>query len=723
MTKELKISRRGLLKSFLGAPLLAGGLVPPARALAADAAESKFTVCDMCFNRCGVIARVQGGRVVGLDPNPHFTKSRGMLCARGAAGTAQLYDPDRLRAPLLRVGKRGEGKWKKISWDEALALTAEKFTDISRRMTRCGVIFSAGTDMQTTFLRRFADAFGSFNMTTQESLCLFSMHRGYLDTLGETPGTDLLNCKYILMPGSNRFESIVTPDSMDLMTALKNGATLTVVDPRCTKTAALASHWLQIRPGADMALALALIHVIIKENLYDQAWIDEHTSGFEELSAHVQGYDPAWAAEETGLPVESIIRVAREMAAAAPRALVYPGRRTSDYVDSTQIRRAWAILNGLLGNFDKVGGLMATPQFSLKGIPLEAPWYDDNPPQRLDETRIPLPFKGEAAFLPVRESVLAEDPYPAAGWFIFKTNPMQTAPNRLKTIAMFEKMEFVVCVDILMTDTAFMSDLVLPAPTYLERTDPCQVLPGGPAGPCVVWRDPVVPPLYDTKPLFDILQGLARRMNLGEHFNFTVEDFRNTQIESLPQKEREEALRALREEGVYHPRVPLYGIYKTPGYRTASRKIELASLMYKRKKLPELPVYKRHSLPEGQLRLVLGRTALLTQTSSQNNALLHEMVPTNTLHIHPDTAMRLGVEDGAPVTVQGPDESQTLNASWNQGMERNTVYMHSGFGSLSPGLSLVYKNGACIVALMPDSYDELSGNAAHQAGSVTVRRR
>lgn len=683
-----------------------------------QADESKFTVCDMCFNRCGAVAHVRDGKVVKLDPNPNFTKSRGMLCARGVAGVSQLYDPDRLKTPLLRVGKRGENKWKPISWEEALNLTAEKFLDIAKRHTRCGVVFSSGADMQTTFMRRFAQSFGSFSFTTQESLCLLSMHRGYLDTFGEIPTADVLHCKYIFMPGSNRIESLVTPDSMDLVVALKNGAKFTVVDPRYTKSAAMATDWLQIRPGTDLALALALIHVIVTEKLYDEAWVNEFTFGLDKLVEHVAARTPEWAAAETGIPAQTIVRVAREMAAAAPAALVYPGRRTSDYVDSTQIRRGWAILNGLLGNFDKQGGLMANPTFALKSIPLEAPWYDDTPPERLDEPRIPLPFKAEASFVPLRESVLEGKPHQAKGWFIYKTNPMQTAPCRSQTIAMMEQMEFVVTVDILMTDTALMSDLVLPAPTYLERTDPCQALSGGPAGPCVVWRDPVVPPLYDTRPLFDIVKGLAQRMNLGQHFDFTVEEFREVQISGLGEKAKQDIL----ERGVFVPEgQKLYGLYDGKKLKTSSKKVDLWSGMYQKKQLPPLPDYRPHPLPDKDaLRLVLGRNACITQTSSQNNALLHEFVPTNTLDIHPETAARLGIKNGEKVLVQGPVESQTLNARYTTGMEANTVYMHSGFGSLSPGLSLVYKNGASIVALMSDSFDEISGNAVHQQSFVRV---
>ncbi len=729
MPFDNNISRRFFLKSgsaVLGAAC-AGAVAPLSTALAGGELDnfeyesSAFTTCDMCFNRCGAIARLRGGRVVKLDPNPDFTKSRGMLCGRGAAGMGQLYDRDRLREPLLRVGKRGEGKWKPVSWNYALDLAAEKFLDIAKRYTRCGVVFSFGSDMQTTFANRFAAAFGSHNVTTQESLCLFSTHRAYLDTFGEIPMPDLRHARYVLMPGSNRFESLVTPDTSDLMEMLQEGGKLCVVDPRCTKTAALATDWLQIRAGTDLALGLALIHVIITEKLYNAAWVDEHTFGLDRLAVHVADRTPAWAEEETGLSAERIVAVAREMAAAAPRALVYPGRRTSDYADSTQIRRGWAILNALLGNFDCQGGLMVPSPFRVRGIPLKSTWYDDNPAKRLDESRIPLPFKEEASFEPLRDGVISGKPYPTAGWFVFKTNPMQTAPDQAKTLAMIDKMEFIATVDILMSDTAFMSDLVLPAHTYMERDDPCQVLAGGPAGPCLVWRKPVVAPLYDTRNPFDIFKSLSQRMGLEEHFNFSVDDFRAAQVKSLGPN-AEAAQRDLEEKGVYIPNVPVYGLYEGKSrYKTSSKKIDIWSGLYEKRGQAPLPEYKRPKQGEG-FRLIAGRTALTTQASSQNNAILAVYVPTNTLDINPLAAEELGIKDDDMVEVSSIAGKARLRARLDPGIERGCVHMLTGFGTLSPQMSLTYKNGACIAALMEDAMDSISGNAAHHETFVTVKK-
>ena len=241
---DTAISRRSFLKwtgaataaTAVGArtPVL-HALVPSEENTASGKVEQHFSVCDMCLNKCGLIARVEKGVVTKLDPNPKFLKSRGMLCARGNAGIAQLYDPDRLKYPLLRKGKRGEGKWQRLSWDQALDYAAEQMKKIGDKYSRCGMLFSPGSDMQSTFVHWFAEVFGSYNVTTHESACLLSRNRAYLDTFGEVPFSDVLHSKYIIMAGANRFEALITPDSIDLMSTKKNGCKLVVLDPDTPK--------------------------------------------------------------------------------------------------------------------------------------------------------------------------------------------------------------------------------------------------------------------------------------------------------------------------------------------------------------------------------------------------------------------------------------------------------------------------------------------------------
>ncbi|QJB55946.1 molybdopterin-dependent oxidoreductase [Pseudodesulfovibrio sp. zrk46] len=723
-----KLSRRdffrasGLLAAgAVGGPAVLGGLKKAQAAQPMSKAwDSKFSVCDICFNKCGLIARVEDGVVKKLDPNPKFLKSRGMLCARGNAGISQVYDPDRLKYPMLRKGARGEGKWQRIPWDEALDMAAEKMLDVRKKYLPCGHLFSAGTDLHSKFVGRLAEVYGSFNVTSHESLCLVSGNRAFLDTYGEVPFPDVLNSKYVLMCGANRFEALVTPDSIDLMTAMReNGCKLVTLDPRYTKTAALSDEWYAIKPGTDMAFMLALAHVIINEKLYDPQWIAEKTYGIEQLTAHVQKYTPQFAAEQCQIPADAIVRIARDLAANAPASMVYPGRRTSDYEDSTQIRRAFAIVNGLLGNWDRPGGLLAARQVGLKGVPYDAPWYDDNHYERIDEHKVPMMFEHEGSFLITRDAVLADDPYEIRGWLIYKTNPMGTAPNRQKTIKMMDKMDFVTVIDIAMSDTAWYADLVLPSQSYLERYDPCSGLQGSVACACVVKRDPVIEPMYESRSCFDIMKGLANRMELGEYFDFTIPEYRQKQLAGLPKAEE-----IMERDGVYYNPSKVYGIYEGKVYKTLSKKVELYNQRYEQMGIDPLPNYTEPTnIPKNQFRLIVGRDALTTQTSTANNALLNQFNPTNTLWINTESAQKLGIAHGELVQVTSSVGTQELKANVTDKIRGDAVYMLSGYNTLSTMQHLSHGNGASINELLEDDYDEVTGNASMHTTFVSVTRK
>ncbi len=721
------LSRRGFLQASAMAAAAVTGVTAhtktasTAHAMAAPPQQgpitSRYTACDMCFNRCGMIARVQNGRVIKLDPNPKFLKSRGMVCARGNAAVAQLYDPDRLRTPLLRKGARGEGKWQRLTWDQALDHTAEQFMRIAEKYTRCGIMFSPGSDMQSQFMIRFAEVFGSYNITSHETLCLISNYRAYLDTYGETPYADVLYTRYIIIAGANPFEAIITPDTIDLMEARKNGCKIVVLDPRYTKTAALADEWHSIRPGTDMAFFLALAHVIISERLYDPVFAEQMLFGLEEFAAHVQKYTPEWAAMECGIAAGDIRRIAREIAAAAPTAMIYPGRRTSDYEDSTQIRRSMAMTNALLGNWDRPGGILASREVGVRAPYFDIPWYDDNPDDRIDHGMAPGLIHHEGSFKLMRDAIIKEKPYPIRGWFTFKTNFMQTAANRNKTIEMLNHLDFVVNADIVMSDTAWYSDLVLPSPSFLERDDPVSALQGSSACACAIWRDAVVPPMYESRDMLWICTQLSKRLGFPESFDFTIDEYRKWQLESIP-----EAYQAIKDDGVYYNPSKVYGIYFDSPLKTQAKKIELFNQRYAHEGLDPMPVYKPPRRKDGTFRLVVGRTAFFTH-SNTNNALLIEFMDENALWMHPRPAARLGLGNGERVAVGSEAGRVELNLRLFEGIEEETVYMATGFGALSPGQRLVHNKGASIAEVLEDHADFISGNMAMHETLVTVSRR
>ncbi len=388
------ISRRDFLKlggAALGA-LTASQFIPAPVAKAArangmlDATNNGYipSMCEMCVWRCGLLAKVEDGRVVKLEGNPEHPHSNGNLCPRGQSGLMNTYDPDRVLTPLIRVGKRGEGLFRKASWEEALDLTAQKMLDIKQKYGAEAMIFSSTHNLSQVQFENLLNAFGSPNYGTQRSLCFNAMIVSNLMTYGmEEPARKYDDLKYILLTGRNLMEAISTSETSALSEAIDRGAKVVSLDPRFTKTAAKSTEWLPIRPGTDLAFHLAMLNVIIKERLYNAAFVSNHTDGFDELPAAVASYTPDWAAAITGIPAETIQRIAREFAAAAPYALAHNGWRTSNFVNSFQTERAIGILNALVGNWGTALFPAAGEESGVLGAPPQPP-YPRLSAERLD---------------------------------------------------------------------------------------------------------------------------------------------------------------------------------------------------------------------------------------------------------------------------------------------------------------------------------------------------
>jgi len=271
MTKT--ISRRDFLKlgGIAAGALALGQLIPPEVASAArksgmlDASDSGYipTMCEMCVWRCGVLAKVENGRVVKLEGNPEHPHSRGKLCPRGQSGLMNTYDPDRVLTPLIRVGKRGEGLFRQASWDEALDLVAENMLKIKNTYGPEAMVFSSTHNLSQVQFENLLYAYGSPNYGTQRSLCFNAMITAFLLTYGvEEPARNYEDVEFILMVGRNMMEAISTSETGELAHAIDRGAKLVYLDPRFTKTAAKATEWIPIRPGTDAAFLLAMINVI-----------------------------------------------------------------------------------------------------------------------------------------------------------------------------------------------------------------------------------------------------------------------------------------------------------------------------------------------------------------------------------------------------------------------------------------------------------------------------
>lgn len=716
------ISRRDFLKLGTAAGALAlGQMLPPKVAQAAreagliNAAGDGYvhSMCEMCVWRCGLIAKVKDGRVIKLDGNPEHAHSRGNLCPRGQSGLMNTYDPDRVLTPLIRAGKRGEGLFRQASWDEALDKVASNMLAIKEKYGPEAMVFSSTHNLSQPLFENLLYAFGSPNYGTQRSLCFNAMIVSNLMTYGMEEPARIYNDKlnYILLTGRNLLEAISTSETHDLITAIDRGAKVVVLDPRFTKTASKATEWLPIKPGMDLAFHLAMLNVIIGEGLYKASFVEQYTIGLDELKKEVSRYTPEWAAPLTGIPAEIIKRIAHEFAAAAPHALAHNGWRTSNFVNSFHTQRAIAILNALVGNWNVTLAAAAGEGAGL-GAPSQ-PSYPRVSALRLDGVpwKYPVvPFK-IGVFQELRDNILTADPYQAHGWFISRQNPIMSIPDRGKTIEAFGKMDFIVTVDIILNDTAWFSDVILPEASYLERYDPLNLV-----GDKAFIRQPVIEPQGEAKSALWIYKQLGERLGLGDFFQYTdEEDYLRQQLAPLGV-----SLEEVKEKGYAEmPEGEAAGFT----WSTPSGKIELYSDTLAKVGFPGVPTWEEPPQPaEGQFYLLTGKVAQATQFGTQNNQLLHKYSDEPRLWMNVQTAAKLGLatDDWVEVTSDVGQVHTRLLAT--EAIRPDCVYMTPGYGHLSKGLKTAYGIGASDSALHVTYTDPISGSQALSQTFVTVKK-
>ncbi|MEI7846334.1 MAG: molybdopterin-dependent oxidoreductase, partial [Chloroflexota bacterium] len=698
MTKSL--SRRDFLKigGAAAATLAAGSFIPPQVASAAreagliDANGDGYisTMCEMCVWRCGVLAKVKDGKVVKLEGNPENPHSLGNLCPRGQSGLMNTYDPDRVLTPLIRVGNRGEGKFRKASWEEALDLTASKMQEIKDKYGPEAMVFSSTHNLSQVQFENLLYAYGSPNYGTQRSLCFNAMIVANITTYGmEEPEriySDKL--KYIILTGRNLMEAISTSETSALSSAIDRGAKVIYLDPRFTKTAAKATEWLPIKPGNDLAFHLALLNVIIGEGLYNKQFVEKNTIGFDKIALEVNKYTPEWAEPLSGISADTIRRIAREFAAAAPDALAHNGWRTSNFINSFQTERAIAILNAIVGNWGTTLRTAGSEESGTLGAPPQ-PAYPRNSALRLDGVPWKYPFVPLklGIFQELRDGILRADPYQAHGWFIARQNPILSLPDRQKTLKVFSQMDFIATVDIIMNDTAWYSDVILPEASYLERYDPLL-----PIGDKVFLRQPVIEPQGEGKSALWIYKQLGERLGLGDFFQYKdEEDYINQQLAPLGIKLEDIKAKGYAELSEETPGEEA----AEPTWNTTSGKIELYSDALAKSGFSAIPVWEEPLQPaEDQFFLLTGKVAQYTQFGTQNNQLLHKYSDEPRLWMNAKVATKRGLTDGDWVNVTSEVGNINILLHATEAIRPDCVYMTPGFGHLSKGLTTAFGIGA-----------------------------
>ena len=685
------------------------------------------TNCEMCFWRCGVLAEVAGGTVVKLQGNPDHPLTKGRLCARGNAGTRLLYDPDRLKQPLLRTGARGEGQFKPVSWDQALDFFAARLTELKRQYGPESVAFFPH-GVASTFFANLMRAFGTPNSAEPAfAQCRGPREVGYALTFGSGLGSpepvDLEESKLIVLIGTHIGENVFTSQVTAFAEALARGARLIGVDPRFSTAASKADWWLPIRPGTDLALLLAWMNVLLAEGIYDEDYIARYGQGLAELEAHVRDFTPEWAEPITELPAAQIRATARAMGEAKPAVALHPGRHTTWYGDDTQRARAMAILTALLGSWGRKGGIFLPTPVKTGKVALQP--FPESKRGRADGagSAYPLASEEQGVTNGLVEATLTGKPYPIKGWVVYGQNVLESIPQRQKTFDAIKQLDLLVVVDVLPVEQTRYADLVLPEATYLERYDVPAVVESA-KQPFVAVRQPIVEPLYDSKPGWWIAKQMASRLGLDTYFPWDTPDQHLARLveplgASLASLKARGAV-AFEGRPYIDQRLPEDG----PLFPTPSGKIELFSSTLKQMGFDPLPRYTPVADPPlGYFRLIYGRAPVHSFARSENNALLDSLMSENEAWINTSAARDLGLSEGQRVVLENQDGIRSLpvRVRVTAGIRRDCLYMVHGFGQESPGLRRAYRRGASDTQLMSRvAVDPLMGGTGMRVNFVRV---
>jgi len=652
------------------------------------------TFCSICnpFSHCGINAYVENGQLVGVDGTPDHPANQGTLCAKGAASIQYVYAKNRLKYPMVQRGKRGSKNWERVSWEEALSLLASRLTQIGNQYGPESVIFFSGYPKWfRPFLQRLAHGYGSPNFCTETSNCQSSPVTAATITYGYSGRADLPRTRCVLNWSTNPFYTNATM-ARHLFDLKEKGVKLISVDPRVSAFTQKADLHLQLRPGTDGALALAMIKVLIDENLYDQSFVKQWTVGFDELSKYLEECSLEWAEEITGVPKERMREAARLYGTIKPAALMTSASSTTHHVNGFQNHRAILLLPGLTGNFDIPGGNWVQPmtyQETTSGAPTNEEKIrlieklKDLPP-RIGEDRFPVwchhYFGPEAHALAIPFQIRSEKPYPLKAFVGFGAN-YRMWPGSDFFLQSLLSLDFLVNTDIFFTDTCQWMDLVLPAATSFERSELKHW-----NAKYLMLTSPVINPVEESRSDVDIIFDIAKHLGLGELFwngNF------DAAIDELmaPSGYTAEELRRY-PEGTYvrNPLQAGYKKYEKSGFPTPSGKMEIASTILKEAGFDGLPLYKEPQHPS--LSKDPARYPLILNTGSRLPMFIHsemhnvpwcqELRKDPLLDMNPSDAAERDIRPGDWIWLETPRGKIRVKPNLTETVLRGVVHMVHG---------------------------------------------
>jgi anaerobic selenocysteine-containing dehydrogenase len=668
---DWSVSRREFLKAsaLTSAAILLGdatasiGSAEEAAPPSADTGIQRFrNVCPRnCHDTCGLITEVQNGRVIRAYGDPNHPITQGAVCLKGATYAKQIYHPDRQLYPMKRVGAKGEGKWQRIGWQEAIEIITNQFKSIVQNYGGEAILpywYSGTLGAVTNYSMnyRFWYKLGACNL--EQTVCASAGGTGIGYTLGTTDAgdpQDFANTKLMVSWGIN--EQATNPHAFLVYEkAFRNGAKYVVVNPYKTEAAQMADIHIQPRPGTDGALALGMMNVIISENLYDADYVSKNTVGFDELKKRVADYSVDTVSAITDVPAQQIVDFARLYATTKPAAIKvgFGMQRNSN---GGSMVRAITCLPGLTGQIGKPG---AGVTYINGGWPWN--WgklyaFDAPKTRTINMNRL-------------GEELLSAKP-PIKALYVYNSHPGAQCPNLNKVYQGLKREDlFTVVHDLFLTDTADYADVFLPATHFFEQWDLNQAYWGWVAE----INEKAVEPAGEARSNDQVFRDLAAGMGFTDPvFQEDSVSLIKTALDITDPLYKGLTFDNLLSNGAMHlatPEIP-YILFKDGKFPTPSGKVEFYSDKAKKDGFDPLPIYvapveSRDGSPDlhAKYPLVLLTSATKNLLSSQwsNDPTIQELDPVRHVVINPDDAASRGISGGDQVTVKNDRGSVQLAA-------------------------------------------------------------
>ncbi|NWG01724.1 MAG: molybdopterin-dependent oxidoreductase [Syntrophaceae bacterium] len=635
----------------------------------------KKGLCGICPSGCGVEISMKGERLHRIKPMEGHPL--GIVCRRGIHAEEIIYSPDRLPSPMKRIGNRGEGKFEKISWEEAFERSANLIKKVIEKSgPEAMAIYSGRGGFEESLIDiftvgghdhiclNFLFPLGSPNTFSCSSLCN-NAHRviAPVSTFGVSYDRlfpDFEKSDQIVVWGSNPATDSPPIHLKKILEAKARGTKVVVIDPLKTYTAEKSGEWIGLRPGTDGALALGMAHVMMEKGFYDEAFANDWIHGLEEFKDYVKGFPPEVVEKITWVKAEKIRKLAEDIAKPKTSLLLHTGL---EYTNSgVQNIRAILIFWALAGNLDRPGGLVfrMSHRSPARRNRIEPP--RGKPAIGSDRHRLYCVLNRSGHFMEVPRAILKGEPYPVRGLIVLGGSIITAFPNPEEWRRSIEALDCLLVIDRFLTNEALYADIVFPATTMFEITS-YKRYPGH-----LSFRERVVPPVGEARNDYLILAGLAKALGYGDHYPQSEEAMLEFVFQESP-----EFLEKMKStsEGLSLPSPPMfYEKYKTgllrkdghPGFETPSKKFEIASNLLKKYGHDPLPIYQEPSEgPIGSPDLVKEFPLVLTTGTRLQSAFrsqhlnipgLLKLQDKPNILIHPEDADPRGIQNGDKVWVK-----------------------------------------------------------------------